>query len=98
MLPRTRSAATATSRLPCALLLKRALTGPLPAQGPVISVSDAGACARVLALLGEALAAEILVTDAGALAARGRGDPGEEPEGGEDGGAGHWSRRRLAGL
>src|SRR5690242_1894214 len=62
-----------------ALLLKRGLTGPLAAQGPVLGVSDASACARVLALLGEALAAEILVPDAGALAARGRGDAGEEP-------------------
>src|SRR5204863_4561861 len=65
---------------PSALLLKRGLTGPLSAQGPVLGVSDASACARVLALLGEALAAEILVPDAGALAARGRGAAGEEPE------------------
>jgi hypothetical protein len=72
-----------------ALLLKRALTGPLPAQGPVIGVSDAGARVRVLTLFGEALAAEILVPDPGALAARSRGDAGEEPEGGEDGAAGH---------
>src|SRR4051812_49822809 len=83
---------------PSALLLKRGLTGPLPAQGPVLGVSDASACARVLALLGEALAAEILVPDAAALAARGRGDAGEEPEDGEDGGAGHSSRRRLAAI